>query len=180
MKKNYSEFLNPRSPKNGFTLIEIMISISIFGIIIATSISALSNRKGILNLEDAQASIINALGQAQNRAVTGVGTTNHGVHIYNIGESDINTDYCHNFKEACIAIFKCDNFDATCEDECKDPNSSICKVESLPCSVSTDQSIIEFNRLSGGSENTVEIKIDCAGVSSKYVNVTKDGAIIAE
>lgn len=141
------------SRENGFSMIEIMISISVMGIILATSFSILNNRKDIINLEDTQASIINALTQAQNRAVTGVGDTDivHGV--------------CIDTSSSTIALSE----------------GGVCGIETkLPCSISTDQPTIEFHRLSGEPENTATININCSGSSPKEINITENGAIISE
>jgi prepilin-type N-terminal cleavage/methylation domain-containing protein len=67
--------------QNGFTLIESIIVLSIVGILAGASMIGFRSSHNSANLKEAQASILNALEIARNRAVTGVGNGNHIVDI---------------------------------------------------------------------------------------------------
>lgn len=67
--------------KYGFSLLEMIIVISIFSIAAAASFATFNESRNRAVLEDAQASIINALEQTRTQSATGVGTENHGVRI---------------------------------------------------------------------------------------------------
>ena len=70
-------FLN----KNGFTLVEMLVVMSVFGLIGSAATLMLKGTRNSVTLEDAQATVLNALEKARSRASTGVGSGNHGVII---------------------------------------------------------------------------------------------------
>ena len=77
-KKNRSDYQNN---KNGFSLAEVIIVVSILGIILTTGFMSFGDSKQRLALDQAQSNLMFALEQAQNRSATGFGTSKHGVRI---------------------------------------------------------------------------------------------------
>jgi len=132
----------------GFSIIEIIITISIVSTILVGGIIIFIEKKELTLLKNAQASIIYVLEQAQNRSATGVGTTTHGVRITTNGF-------------------------ATCEDTCGaetplPPSVSFLGSQSL--------SII-FNRLTGKPNTTSPIILsNPSGTTS--ITVTEGGLIL--
>lgn len=69
--------------KTAFTLIEVLIVIAILGIVAAGASFMMNGTRNRVSLEGGQATVLNALERAKNRAATGYGTGNQGVHIEN-------------------------------------------------------------------------------------------------
>src|SRR4030042_383447 len=69
--------------KNGFTLIEMLIVLAIFGIVAGAASFLMNGTRNKISLEDAQANILSALEKARNQAATGYGNskTDYGVII---------------------------------------------------------------------------------------------------
>jgi len=135
--------------KIGFTVIELIIVISIVGIVAAASFTMFSeNRKAVL--DNAQASVINALESARSRAATGVGTTSHGVKI----EGNIISE-CEGEENSCI----------------------VTSSTTLKSATTTNNLTIIFNRLSAtSSDATITIENTITG-DATTVSVTEDGII---
>jgi len=137
--------------KKGFSLVEMVIVISIFALVASSVFVMFNETRNQAVLEDAQASVINALEQARSRAATGVGTTDHGVCI----------------KENKIITFE--------GNSCPESGN----VEELPPFVSTDKyetTTIIFNRLSSESSTSTTITLDYRGATAT-VSVTQEGVI---
>lgn len=68
---------------HGFTLIEMLIVLAIFGIMTAAASFMINGENSKVSLQNAQASVINALEKARNQSASGVGDlgTNYGVKI---------------------------------------------------------------------------------------------------
>ncbi len=81
MTSNKKNQLDYQKNKNGFSLLEIIVVIGVLSIIMTMGFTTLSKSNGQLSLNQAQADLVFALEEAQNRAATGFGTENHGVHI---------------------------------------------------------------------------------------------------
>jgi prepilin-type N-terminal cleavage/methylation domain-containing protein len=145
--------------KNGFSLIEMVTVIGIFGIVAAAGLGAFKGVKNRIVLDEAQANLLFALEQAQNRAATGVGTSGHGIHI----------------EEKRIVIFEGD------KPEDYDENEEKNEVINLPSNVtvSTDQinSNIIFNRISASTDAATTIIINHINGDKKRIDITKDGRI---
>ena len=129
--------------KKGFTLVEILIVIAIFGIVGSAASVMFNETRNRVVLEDAQASVINALEQARSRALTGVRTTgttgsDHGIYI----------DYTNNK----IYSFEGNAWPGTGQEISLPPNVSII--------YPTSNMEIIFNRLSGqtNGEKTITLK----------------------
>lgn len=154
-EKNYliRSICKTRGTKLGFSLIELIIVISILGMVAAATFVMFNGTRNRVVLEDAQASVINALEQARSRAATGVGTTSHGVYIE--GNK--------------IITFEGNTYVPGTGDE-----------TTLPFPVSTDQSnlTIIFNRLSATSsaDATITLEHTTSGITTT-VSVTQDGII---
>jgi len=134
--------------KLGFTVIELIIVISIVGIVAAASFVMFDEARNKAVLQNAQASVINALEQARSRAATGVGTTSHGVKI----EGNI--------------ISECEG------DPCIVTSST-----TLKSATTTNNLTIIFNRLSAtSSDATITIENTITG-DATTVSVTEDGII---
>mgnify|MGYP001586529184 CR=1 FL=1 len=65
----------------GFTIIETLIVIGIFAIVASAALATFHSSQNRRELTDAQATIYRTLERQRNKALTGVDTTNHGVHI---------------------------------------------------------------------------------------------------
>jgi len=141
--------------KKGFTLVEILIVIAIFGIVGSAASVMFNGTRNRVSLEDAQASVINALERARSRAATGVGTEDHGVCI------DGNK----------LIAFEGNSCPSPTTDNSTDlaPNISVTNSPAVP---------VIFNRLSATSsaDTTFTIENTITG-STTIVIVTKDGII---
>ena len=143
--------------KLGFTVIELIIVISIVGIVAAASFAMFSENRNKAVLQNAQASVINALERARSRAATGVGTTTgviHGVIIDVAGRQIIN--------------FRNDGSGTTTD-----------ATTTLPANISIigSNQEITFNRLSAtSSDATITIENTITG-DATTVSVTEDGII---
>ena len=134
--------------KLGFTVIELIIVISIVGIVAAASFVMFDEARNKAVLQNAQASVINALEQARSRAATGVGTTSHGVKIEG-------------------------NIISECEGDPCIVNSST----TLISATTTNNLTLIFNRLSAtSSDATITIENTITG-DATTVSVTEDGII---
>ena len=67
--------------KKGFSLIETLAVVSITAFLALGIIFTIRQGQAASALNDAQTVIIRSLEEAQNRALTGIGTQNHGVYI---------------------------------------------------------------------------------------------------
>ena len=76
MKNEMNETKN-----SGFSLVETIIVLSIFSIIASAAFIMFNGTRNEVVLENAQATVLNALEKARSRAAVGVGTENHGVRI---------------------------------------------------------------------------------------------------
>jgi prepilin-type N-terminal cleavage/methylation domain-containing protein len=147
-----------KSTKLGFTLTETLIVISIFGVVAAASFLTFTGARSQAVLDDAQASVVNALERARSRAATGVGTTtdfDHGVRIDVSGKQ--------------ITNFRSDGSVTTTEENATlPPNISI---------IGSNQEII-FDRLSAISSVSTTITLEhiISGITTT-VSVTGDGII---
>lgn len=148
-KINYNKSL-----KSGFSIIEIIISISVLGIIIASTITIFTNRKNITMIEEARASIIQILEQAQNQSATGVGDSSHGVRIENNK----------------IITFSGNSY--------LGEGSEI----TLPYSISTDKSdlTIIFDRLNAKPNTNTVIKVNHISGITRNITITSEGLILDE
>lgn len=134
--------------KIGFTVIELIIVISIVGVVAAASFVMFSENRNKAVLQNAQASVINALEEARSRAATGVGTSDHGVIIKG-------------------------NIISECEgDPCIETSST-----TLISATTTNNLTLIFNRLSAtSSDATITIENTITGEATT-VSVTEDGII---
>lgn len=87
--------------KEGFSMVETIVVISILSITIMAGLLMMSDGKNKLTLDDAQANISVALEMARNKASTGFGApeTDHGVNI-DVSENTITP--CHTVGAICI------------------------------------------------------------------------------
>jgi len=142
--------------KLGFTVIELIIVISIVGIVAAASFVMFDEARNKAVLQNAQASVINALEQARSRAATGVGTTTHGVCIKNNKIISFRGNVCTT-------------------------TAGVGEEISLPPNTSaTSSADVIFNRLSAMSSAnatiTLEYKIGITTIATT-VSITQDGII---
>ena len=144
-----------KTKKSGFTLVETIIVISIFSIIASVTFVMLNGTRNEVVLEDAQATVLNALESARSRAATGVGNVGNENHGVRINENEI------------VVL------EGTIE---KPPIS-------LPAGVFTDQSGLEiiFNRLSPNVNIAGDTVITLTHIISgltKTITITPNGRII--
>ena len=71
----------PWQIQKGMTVIETLVVIGIFAITTSLALANFHGSQDRKTLEDAQATIYRALERQRNKALTGVGTTDHGIHI---------------------------------------------------------------------------------------------------
>lgn len=141
--------------KNGFSLIEMITVIGIFGIFAVAGLGAGTGVKNRIVLDEAQANLLFALEQAQNRAATGFGTSGHGIHI----------------EEKRIVIFEGNEYVEGEGEEIIFPSN---------VTVSTDpiNSNIIFNRISASTNASTTITINnIISGDKKNITVTQDGRI---
>jgi prepilin-type N-terminal cleavage/methylation domain-containing protein len=141
--------------KNGFSLIEMVTVIGIFGIVAVAGFGAFKGVKNRVVLDEAQANLLFALEQARNRAATGFGTSGHGIHI----------------EEKRIVIFEGTEY-------VEGEGEEII----LPPTVSTNQtnSNIIFNRISASTNASTTIIINHISGDKKIITITQDGRIITQ
>ena len=150
---NKIQKIHPKYQKSesGFSLIEIVAVMGILGIIMTIGSMSFASSTEKLALDQAQANILFALEEAQNRAATGFGTGNHGVRI--------------NGNE--IIIFEGDTYNTNVKEE----------VISL-LNVSTDQTGLDiiFERIKATTTANTII-ISHTNGSTKTINITSNGKI---
>jgi len=137
---------------SGFTLIEILVTMGILGIIFAGSHFISLDSYGIKLLETEHASLISILQKARNRSMNNVFESSHGVHI------ELNE----------YVIFRKLPYDPnenTNEHISRNPNISITGINEL-----------SFEQLSGEPDITGEI-ILYDGTRTKRINIIKGGLI---
>jgi len=139
----------------GFSFIEFMIVIGVLGLMATVSLVGVRSTSQRTTLENAQASILDALGKARSQAVTGAGTTHHGVHIE--GNK--------------IISFEGASYIAGTGTEEDLPNS---------ISINTTEDTIIFSRLTGQTNIQASITISNQSGDTLTITVTEDGNIIQQ
>lgn len=143
----------------GFTLIEVLVAISILFIISAAAITMYHGLADIVALRDGTATVLHALEEGRNRAAVGVGEGDHGVYV----------------EEDRITVF-----------EGSDPLNPVPGTERtifLPSAVATDQTVgtaFIFSRLSGESSSAGTITLTHEDGETAAISVTYDGIISYE
>jgi len=155
-KKTKKIYLNNQKKRNGFSLVEMITVIGIFGIIATAGFTAFKEVKNRIVLNEAQANLLFALEQAQNRAATGFGTTTHGVHI----------------EEERIVIFEGSEYVEGAGEEIVLPNVTVSTYPVI--------SDIIFNRISASTNASTTITINHNISGEKKITVTQDGRIITQ
>lgn len=133
--------------KNGFTLVETLLVISILGLVGFTSFVYLNGERGKSILKEAQASLINALEIARSHSVSGMGSNEDKKYGVRIDDDS-------------IVIFEGTN--------------EISKIF-LPPGISTDSSGLEilFNRIKGNISTSSNIIINLFhSITSQTTTVT--------
>ena len=151
MKKRLCSMFHVPCSK-GFSLIETVMVVAVIGIVAYASLGSLRQARNRTLLGNAQATILHAFEGARSRAVTGVGTGDHGVHL----EPDR------------IVAFEGSAYTGAGFETL------------LPLSIATDQvsSTIVFHRLSARSSASTTVVITSNAGSTSTVSVTYDGVII--
>jgi len=148
------------SKQTGFTLIEILISIAIIGIlsvVIFASINMFRNRQIIKN---ATIEVTQAIEEAKVKTITSYNDEIYGVHF---GESD-------------ISIFTGETYDA------EDPDTIVLFADdsiSFNLSLSDDGENIVFKRLTGETDDTGSILIELVSNSdyNQTINIDETGGV---
>ncbi len=144
---------NGRRIKTGFSIIEMMLVISVLAMLAAAAFASLNENRSREVLDGAQASIVNALELAQNRAATGVGIEKHGVKI------------------TTNSFTICGDTEASFENPTQLNN------------ITTNQSdlFISFNRISAKPNLSTDIIITHAiSGLQKTITITPEGKIVAQ
>ena len=138
--------------KAGFSLIESLVVVSLFGLIAFSAIGALRETRNRSELRNVYESVLQEIKQARSRAAAGVGNTNHGVYV----------------KEKSIVIFEGDNY---AEGEGEEIF--------LPSSILTNQSGISilFYRLSAEANATSTIVLTNKNGESLAMTISSGGMI---
>ena len=143
--------------KIGFSLIEILVVISIFAIIATVASTNLNGKKQKIILEQAQASVVQAFEEARSKAATGFGEEKHGVHV----------------EQTKVIVFEGDSYVPGTGNEI-----------ALPSSVLTDQTdmTIIFTRISAEPDTDKDepIIITHTNGETKTIILTEDGKIIQQ
>ncbi len=136
--------------KKGFTLTEVIIVLAIFSLMAGAAALSLNGARNRVILDEAQATLISAFEKARSRAVTGVGTSSHGVYL----------------EEDRIVFFEGSQYSG--------------QGEVIPFSVFIDasNSTVIFNRLSGNSTDE-EIILRRAG-EERIIIINENGVIGTE
>lgn len=138
--------------KTGFSLIEIMIVISIIGIVSSLALINMGPARDQAALNNAQAAVAQALERARSRSATGAGEQSHGVHI----ETDR------------VTVFEGTSYTGAGQETL------------LPLSVSTNHNnlTIIFERITAQPDQTADITLEHNNGATKNVQLTPEGKII--
>lgn len=141
-----------RRRHRGFSLIESVVVVGIIALAATGVLGALRASQGRTQLAEGQASVLRAFELARSRAVTGLGSDDHGVHV--AGDT--------------LTIFEGETYTGGGQEI------------RLPAMVTTDQAstTIVYRRLSAGASSGATIEISHAGGATSSVVVTQEGAII--
>ena len=149
---------------SGFTAIETIIVMAIFGIIASVIIPNLVSTRNKNLLEDAQANLLYALEKARNQSLNGVGE-NRGICIKNN-----NT----------IILFEGSNCDDLVIETFQLPVGAVFSPEQI-------NKPILFNRINGQIKdqngpitNSINISVEVSGQPPKTITITPDGRIITQ
>lgn len=150
--RSQTVFINKNS---GFTLVEILVTVAVFGIVL--SIGAFANVNLFtreISIQE-QTTLVSVLQKARGRAMNNIHSTPHGVHIEN------GSDY--------YIIFRGDTYSSS-----STTNEKVWREKKVAISGLTD---IVFNQLSGNTTNTGTITlVDTAG-KTKIVTINANGLI---
>ena len=141
--------------RRGFTLIEIMVSISIIALIATAALISLYGLRRAHMLEDARVDTVRVLENARNHSASGVGNGPHGVHV--------ETNRLTNFEGAAYS-------------------GSINHVETFfpsTITLSPDDTNIIFTRLSATTSAVSTIAATASFGGTATVCVTPEGGIIS-
>jgi len=147
--------------KNGFTLIEILITIAIFAIILGITIVAVRSFSDTVNLDNAGKIIGTNIKLAKMRSVGALNDTNYGVR----------------FEGDKITVFAGDTFDVS------DPTNKVVNlsdnVKISDISLAGGGIDLVFNRLTGTTNNAGTIEIELVNNSSekKQIVINEEGQI---
>ena len=147
--------MNNKNLKSGFTLIELLTVIGIFSMVASAAFVTLNGTRSEAILEEAEAIIIQAFGEAQNKAATGVGNTNHGVHIE--GNK--------------IISFEGDTYI---------PGTGEERILPQPISTNHPDTTIIFSRITAKPDISIAIILSHINGSTKTITITNDGVIFAD
>ena len=157
--------------KPGFTLTETLIVISIFGVVAAASFVMFTGARSQAVLDDAQASVVNALERARSRAATGVRTTgstglDHGIYINFGGNNETREIYSFEGDSWAGRVSE--------QDVILPPDTVIVKQNPT----GPDEVEINFNRLSATSSTSTTILLQhiISGITTT-VGITEEGII---
>jgi prepilin-type N-terminal cleavage/methylation domain-containing protein len=153
--------------KNGFTLLEILIAISIFFIILSITISITRSFSDTVNLDNAGKIIGTNIKLAKTRSISALNDTNYGVH----------------FEDNYIVVFEGSDYDA---------GDLTNKVVDLPDGVEIEMSTINlaenptasgynliFDRLTGATNNfgTIKIRLIKNPSEEKQIVINSEGQV---
>jgi prepilin-type N-terminal cleavage/methylation domain-containing protein len=141
--------------RKGFTLTELLIAFTILSLLIASSFGLYKKLKTRSEMNEAKMAVTRLLEMARNKAVTGVGTGDHGVHI----------------TSNAIVAFEGPGYVEGDGDE-----------TSLPVSVLTDHSstTIIFSRLTAQPSTSTDINLEHSTGATTSVSVSESGVIMPD
>jgi len=150
--------------KRGFSIIEVLITITILGIVTSFAIIKFSSVKNRQSLDNATADIITTLNKASSKTLASVNSTTYGVH----------------FEAGAIVVFTGDTYPGTLGASGNEPYISIVSPASITNvtlgGVSGSSGELYFNRLKGTPSKTGTITVTIPG-SSRTITIGATGQI---
>ncbi len=143
-----------RIGQHGFALIEVTAVVGISILLATLALAPVSKLRSRAALDGAEASVIRAIDSSRTKAMSGVGTTEHGVHI----------------ESGKVVLFAGNTYTSG------DPAN---KTYTIPASVtlsSTEQNIV-FRRLSGAPSATTTVSVVHSGGVERKVFIDERGGL---
>lgn len=150
------------SGRKGFTLLEVLIVVTIVGILATLSVSYYSGSQYRSKLNDAASEIVQTLRRAQSKAVAGEAGEPFGVHLESDG----------------FVLFEGSAY--VSEGENNESFSLPSGIEAYDISLNGGGSDVVFVELEGSTDDYGSFSIRISGDLSKTVNISEEGAVTWE
>lgn len=140
--------VHTHSPKDGFTLMEILISVSVLVILGALAVIAFSGSQKDTVLKSRANTLVFHLEEARTEAVSGKNGESHGIV----------------FEENSYTLFSGSTYDS------EDPENTTYEIEEGLELTASDDTII-FERVSGNTEGAATITVSYVDESTESINI---------